>query len=206
MKKIILFSVLSVFIITACKRQQDNPSTVVTASYPVIKLTTKYYSIPVGAVRPTVAATATDTFYKVSVPIVTIDSAIHNFTPGLYEGTITATNQYGYTSYAYYWVAVTGVSTALTSGLAGHWIQAALNDSFSTDITELANGLFSSSNVNGVNIYSNPTGVVKDIFALTSNTTIAFSSGNTGTMNYIPIAGDTSMTYSTPSGSVTFSR
>ena len=206
MKKIVIISVLSVFIFSACKRQQDNPSTVVTASYPKITMTEKYYSIPVGAVRPTVLATAYDTFYKVSVPIVTIDSAIHNFVPGLYEGTISATNQYGYSSYANYWVAVTGVSTALTSGIAGTWIQPALSDSFSTTITMLANGLFSSSNVNGVNIYTNPTGVVSDIFALTSNTTLEFSSGTTGTLTYIPVAGDTSMTYSTPTGSVTFNR
>jgi len=206
MKKIILFSVLSVFLFSACKRQQDNPSTVVTASYPKITLTTKYYSIPVGSVRPTVAATAYDSFYKQSIPIVTIDSAIHNFAPGLYEGTISATNQYGYTSYANYWVAVTGVSTALSNTLAGHWIQPALNDSFSTNVTMLANGLFSSNNVNGVNFFSNPTGVVSDIFALTGNTTLAFSSGTTGTLSYIAVAGDTTMTYATPTGSVTFSK
>ncbi len=206
MKKIVLFSLLSALIITACKRQQDNPSTVVTASYPKITLTTKYYSIPVGAVRPTVAATAYDSFYKQSIQIVTIDSAIHNFVPGLYRGRVSATNQYGYTSYASYWVAVTGVSPALTDGIAGHWIQPALSDSFATNITMLANGLFLSSNVNGVNIYSNPTGVVADIFALTSNTTLVFSSGRTGTLSYIPIAGDTTMTYATPTGSVTFAR
>jgi len=193
--------------IGACKRQQDNPSTVVTASYPTIIFGQKYYSITVGSVRPTVNATAYDSFYKQSCQIVTIDSTIHNFVPGVYRGVIYATGQYGYTTYDTYYVAVTGVSAALSAQLAGHWMQNPLNDSISTNVTELATGLYSSSNVNGVNIYTNPTGVVYDLFALTSNTTIQFfTSGTVGTLSYTAIAGDTTMSYATPTGSVVFSK
>lgn len=195
---------MSLLVVSSCKKKEYNPSTVVTASFPKITFTTKYYSIGVGTVRPVVQATAYDSFYKQSCKLITVDSAINTFVPGFYTGTVWAQNQYGYVTYGTYYVAVTNVSSSMD--LSGHWIQSPTNDSISTNVVKLANGLYTSDNVNGVNIYTDAADIVKDYFVVTGNTTIAFASGNTGTLSYVALPGVSSMSYSTPTGSVVFSR
>ena len=204
MKKILLFTVLSLFVFAACKKQQDNPSTVITASYPKITFAQKYYSIPLGTVRPEVQATAYDSFYKETVRIITFDSTINNFVPGVYMATLLAQSSHGYATLDTYYVAVTNVAN--TMDLSGNWNQVPVNDSTSTTIVKLANGLYSSNNVNGVNLYTDPTNVVYDLFAVTTNTTIVFLSGNTATLTYNASPLVSTMSYTTPSGIVTFKR
>jgi hypothetical protein len=206
MKKILLLSIFSLLVVAACKKKEYNPSTVVTASFPKITVTQRYYSIPVGGVRPIVQATAYDPFYQKSLPIVTIDSSINNFVAGFYTGFITSQNQYGYVSSEPYYVAVTNISPLLD--LSGRWIQSTLNDSFSTDITRVpsANGLYFSNNVNGVNYFTDTTNIVGGYFVVTSPTTLIFDNGTPGTLVFVPIPGDTTMSYITPNGPITFSH
>jgi hypothetical protein len=205
MKKIVLLSVLSLLIISSCKKKEDNPSIVVTASFPTIVFSSQYYSVAVGSVRPVVQAVAYDSFYKETCKIITIDSAVNTFVPGFYTGTIWAQNKYGYVTYANYYVAVTNIAN--TMDLAGHWRQSSTDDSISTDIHKLANGLYRSTNVDGVNTWTNPTAVVEDYFVVTSPTSITFASGNTGTLSYIAIPGISTMTYDNSLGTtLTFTR
>ena len=196
---------MSLLVISACKKVENNPSTVVTASFPKITFTSKYYSINVGGVRPTVLATAYDTFYKQSCKIVTIDSNVNTFVPGIYKATIYASNTYGFTTYASYYVAVTSVAS--TMDLSGKWIQAAGNDSTATIVTKLANGFYSSNNVDGVNIFLAPSLQVSDYFVVTSNTNILFNKGTTATLTYVALPGVSTMSYTSSTGSaLIFSR
>jgi len=205
MKKILLFALLSVFVIASCKKKEPNPSTVVTASYPKITFSQQYYSVPVGSVRPLVQATAYDSFYKQSLRIITIDSSINTFVPGFYTGTIYAQNQYGFVTYANYYVAVTNVSDI--QDLSGHWKQFTPNDSFSTNIVKLATGLYSTSNVDGVNVFTNPTGVVSDYFVAIDASDIIFAnSGYIGTVIDNPAPGVDTIRYTTATGMVTFTH
>jgi hypothetical protein len=105
-----------------------------------------------------------------------------------------------------YYVAVTNVASSMD--LSGHWIQFPSNDSFSTNITKLANGLYSSNNVDGVNFFLNTAGVIQDYFVVTSNTSFMFtSSGTVGTLSYVPLPGVSTMTYtSSTGGTLIFSR
>ena len=205
MKRIFLLSILSLLVISACKKVENNPNTVVTASFPKITYTQQFYSVNVGGVRPTVQATAYDKFYNQNCKIITIDSNVNTFVPGIYTATIYASNSYGFTTYSNYYVAVTSVASSMD--LSGKWIQAPGNDSTATIVTKLANGFYSSNNVDGVNIFLAPSLQVSDYFVVTSNTNILFNSGNTATLAYVALPGVSSMSYTSSTGtSLLFSR
>jgi len=206
MKKIILLSLLALAVYSSCRKMQDNPSITVTASFPLITFQQQYYSIPVGGVRPTVLATAIDTFYKQTCKIVTIDSNVNTLVPGLYTAQVSAQNKYGYVSYANYYVAVTSVSDALD--LSGVYTNP-LNDSITAVVYKLATGLFYISNYNGVNNVSNAAGITPGYFAvtnLTSANNMSFTTGVTGTLSLVAVAGDTALVYNTSVGAVDFAK
>lgn len=206
MKKIFLLSFLSVVAFISCKKNQDNPSITVTASFPKITFQQQYYSIPVGGVRPTVLATAYDTFYKQTCKVVTIDSNVNTLVPGLYTAEVTAQNKYGYVSYANYYVAVTSVPDALD--ISGIYTDP-LNDSITAVVYKLTTGLFSISNYNGANNVSDPSGLTTGMFAvtnLTSANNMSFTTGITGTLSLVAVAGDTALVYTTSAGAVDFAK
>jgi len=203
MKKILLLAVLSIIIIPACKKQQNNPSIVVTASFPTITLSAKYYSIPVGGLHPTVQATAYDSFYHESCKIVTIDSGINSFVAGFYTGYITAKNLYGFVSYDTYYVAVTNISGALD--ISGTYTTPS-NDSITTVVSRLATGFYSTSNYSAVNSITNASAATSALFVITSGTTIVFNDGTPGILGLIPVLDDTTFSYNTAAGSVTFAK
>jgi hypothetical protein len=201
MKKILLCAVAFGVLVTSCKKKQDNPSITVTASYPTISwVATPYFSIPLGGTLPTNVATAYDSFYKEKETVVLADNTIVNMAPGLYSATASAQNKYGFSSSATYYVAVTGVSSALN--LAGTWTSPA-NDSIYTSVTSLANGFYLSNNVTGVNMINNSANAVSGLFVVTSDTSIVFdantaasyTSGSGALVLTIHVAGDTTMTY-----------
>jgi hypothetical protein len=213
MKKILLFTVLLTMVIASCKKKVNNPSITVTASFPTITFTpTMYFSIPVGGALPSNIATAYDSFYKQTLSVILIDSGVHNLVPGLYTGVATAKSQYGYVTNATYYVAVTNISG--TENLSGNWYQIPPlpGDSTATMVAQLANGFYSTSNVTGVNTVTDPADVTPAIFAVINDTTIQFGpsvagtiTSPTGTLNTtMHVLGDTSMTYATAAGTLTF--
>ena len=82
MKKIFLFSVLLAVVAASCKKDNGNPSITVTASFPTITLINNsypYFSIPLGSATPvgSAIATAYDSFYRESCPIVVVGNVVH---------------------------------------------------------------------------------------------------------------------------------
>jgi hypothetical protein len=198
MRKLLLLSVVIALAVSSCKKNQQTDSTTETASFPAITITSgEYYSIPQYALYPNVTATATDSFYSPTA-VQVVDSAIHTNVPGLYVGTVSARNKEGFTTYTSFYVAVTNISSALN--LSGTWLPVGgfvSSDSGATQIQELANGLYSTSNSADSNIYTGVS-VFPAIFAVTNDTTIVFPADNTnfyspGTLSLLP--GDTTITY-----------
>ena len=108
MKKIVIVFVLAVIATVGCKKKDNTVSMVVTASTPIVTITgPQYFSIPVGGSLPTIAATAYDTFYRQTLPVVIDQGGLDNTTPGLYSVTASAKNKYGYIGSASVYVAVT---------------------------------------------------------------------------------------------------
>jgi len=216
MKKIFLFAVLLTIVIASCKKKQNNPSITVTVSYPTITFApTMYFSIPVGGALPSNIATAYDSFYRQSLSVVLIDSSVHNLVPGLYTAIATATSKYGYISNSTYYVVVTNVST--TEDLSGNWYQIPLpmgGDSTATNVQKLANAFYSTSNVTGVNMVTDPVDVTPAIFAVINDTTIQFGPSVAGSITSptgilytgTHVLGDTTMTYATAAGTLVFSK
>jgi hypothetical protein len=212
MKKLLLLSVLTVFIISSCRKKDHAVSTTVTASYPTITFTNgQFFSIHVGGLRPAIVATAFDSFYREIDNVLIVDSTINNLVPGLYVGKASSKNHYGFIGSAYYYVAVTNVSDSMD--LSGRWLQVLFGDSTATDINKLAVGLYSTSNLEGVNMFTSTVGVTNGFFAVLNDTTIAFdpltvAAGNvtfpTGTLTLTPIVGDTTITYGIPGSMISF--
>ena len=212
MKKLLLLSVLAVLIISSCRKKDHAVSTTVTASYPTITFTNgQFFSIPVGGLRPTIIATAYDSFYKEIDNVLVVDSTVNNLVPGFYVGKAWAKNHYGLVGSAYYFVAVTNVSDSMN--LSGHWLQVMFNDSTATDIHKITRGIYSTSNLLGVNFILDPADYMSGYFAVLNDTTIAFdpltvASGNvtaaTGALTLTPTAGDTTITYGVSGGPVSF--
>jgi len=213
MKKIFLCAVLFSVIIASCKKKQNDPSIIVTASFPTITFSPSiYFSIPVGGQRPTGIATAYDSFYKQSLSVVLVDSTVNTLVPGLYEAIATSTSKYGYISYANYYVAVTNEPSS--EDLSGEWYQRPNADTTATIIQKLANGFYSTSNITGVDL--NTTAATAATFVVINDTTIQFDNtvagsvtSPTGILNMkIHIYGDTTMTYGVLAAgdSITFSK
>ena len=198
MRNIIIALALVVFVLASCKKNQNNVSTEVTYSAPIISFAggNIYYSIPIGGALPAISASAYDTVYKESDSVLLDQSSLDNTTPGLYIVTASAKNKYGMTSYASVYVAVTDINPAIN--LAGQYIRTSNSDT--VQISKLANGLYQTSNVAGT---TNVAYIVPAVFVQVDDTTIilpnqqtaqgALYGGNTG-INMSPL--DTTITYS----------
>ncbi len=174
MKKILIFSVLLAVLAISCKKQPADPSITVTVSYPTITFTgAQYYSIAVNGSLPSVAATAYDSFYHESCTVLLDASTLDNTTPGLYAVTASAKNKYGYKTYATVYVGVTNEPATLD--ISGIYYRLA-NPNRVANITKVANGMFMTDNIGGVDITTTPGSVVSAVFVVTSDTTIDFGS------------------------------
>jgi hypothetical protein len=152
----------------------------VTASYPTITIKSgQYFSFPVGGGplpdANNIVATAFDSFYQESLPIVVDASHLTNLSPGLYVATVSAKNKYGYVGYANIYVAITPISDTFDISGVYHVKNSTLVDTFRPAIvTKLGKGIFSTSNVFGADTGKNKKGVVPAVFAVTSTTSIDF--------------------------------
>ena len=175
MKKIFIGVALLTLIVSACKKKENNPSMVVTASFPKVSIVgSPYFSIQVGGALPNITATAYDSFYAEKENVIIDQSTLDNTTPGLYSVTISAKNRYGFIGYNSVYIAVTNVSDSLN--LTGYYFRS-LNPSRVTFITKLARGLFMTSNVGGVDTTAATSStLVPAIFAVTSDSTLSFGS------------------------------
>jgi len=210
MRKLLFLPVLLALVFTSCKKKEGTVSSVETASFPTITITSGlYYSVQQYALYPNLTVSVTDSFYNPTSYVV-IDSAIHTNVPGLYIGTVSARNKEGFTTYVPFYVAVTNISDSLN--LSGTWWLSGANrplDSISsTQITELANGLYTTSNAGGDSITSSS--VSQAIFAVTNTTTIVFPANanyySPGTLSMIP--GDTTISYvsATTGATITYKK
>ena len=230
MRKIILLSVLAAMAYAGCKKKENTVSKLVTVSYPTITVTSpKYYSFPVGGgPLPTSApnavnsilATAYDSFYHEKITPVIDVSHLSNLVPGLYIATLSAKNSYGFIGYAYVYVAITNVSD--TMDISGSYYRVVFAGDTSarnpTTVTKLATGLYSTSNVGGVDTGTQKASVIPAYFAVINSVTIDFGTQQTtsgiltasnSTLTFG--AGDTLLTYSLnltgfPSGPLTFAK
>ena len=174
MKRILILSVLLVVFAASCKKDQGDPSTTHTVSYPTITLTgAQYYSIAVNGALPTITATAYDTFYSEVCPVLLDLSTLDNTTPGLYAVTASSKNKYGMTSYKTVYVGVTNEPSTLDiSGV--YWRLA--TSTCVANISKVATGMFLTDNVGGVEIGTQAGSVVSAVFVVTSDTTLDFGS------------------------------
>ncbi len=174
MKRILILSVLLVVFAASCKKDQGDPSTPHTVSYPTITLTgAQYYSIAVNGALPTITATAYDTFYSEVCPVLLDLSTLDNTTPGLYAVTASSKNKYGMTSYKTVYVGVT--SEPSTLDISGVYWRLATSTRVA-NISKVATGMFLTDNVGGVDIVSQAGSVVSAVFVVTSDTTLDFGS------------------------------
>lgn len=175
MKKIFLLAILAGVAFAGCKKKESTVSVVYTYSAPIITIAgAQYYSIPVGGALPTISATAYDTFYLESYPVILDQSKLDNLTPGLYTVLATAKNRYGMTGTKSVYVAVTGVSDTLD--VSGWYIRNA-TPGRAAHITKLATGMFMTDNVGGVDTSDATTGAkISAVFVATSLTDIDFGS------------------------------
>ncbi len=83
-------------------------------------------------------------------------------------------------------------------------------DSTSTAVQKLSRGLYSTSNVLGVNMYTSASNVINAYFAVIDDTTIAFdpitvNAGVVASPGTLSLAtGDTTLSYTTEAGPVSF--
>ena len=146
MKKLLVIPFLAAIFFASCKKNTDTVSTEVTYSVPTITVNgAQYFSINVGGSLPSVSATAYDSFYKASYPVVIDASTLDNTTPGLYIVTLKSSNKYGMVGTAGVYVAVTDINPAID--LTGNYKR--LSNSAPAVVTKLANGLYRTSNISG---------------------------------------------------------
>ena len=207
MRKIFLISVLAVLAVTGCKKKHTDISQLVSVSYPTVKITSgQYFSFPVnGGPLPsanTIKATAYDSFYRESLPVVVDATSLTSIAPGLYTATVSAKNKYGYIGYAYVYVAITNVKDSMD--ISGNYLRS-LGAPVSTrpaKVKKVARGLYTTSNLGGVDINTQSSSILNAVFAVTSDTTIDFGMQNTPmgafstTGNMLSLApGDTTLQY-----------
>jgi len=178
MKKLFILSLIAAVGFTSCKKKENTVSELHTYSTPLITIAgDQYYSINTGGTLPTISATAYDTFYDETCPVIMDASSLDNSTPGLYAVTLSAKNKYGMKATKSVYVAVTDVASSID--LTG-WYQRNATPGRSAHITKLANGMFMTTNVGGVDTTDATTGVpVTAVFAVTSLTTIDFGTQET---------------------------
>lgn len=147
MKKYLVIPFLAVMAFTACRKKDNTASTLVTYSTPTIVVSgAQYYSIPVGGSLPSIVASAYDSFYKESYPVVIDQSTLDNTTPGLYIVSISAKNKYGMVGKSGVYIAVTNINPLIN--LAGDYFR--LSNLQTVTVTKLANGLYQTDNIGGV--------------------------------------------------------
>ncbi len=202
MRKYLVIPFLAVLAFTACKKKTNTVSTLVTYSTPTIIVTgDQYYSIKVGGSLPSIAATAYDSFYKESYPVVIDQSTLDNSTPGLYIVNISSKNKYGMKNTVGVYVAVTNISSAID--LSGEYKR--LSNSQSVYLTKLANGLYQTNNVGGVIPPS--TAIVPAYLVQVDDTTMSFPPQSTsqGTISGVDpqvsmVIADTTISYNISGG------
>lgn len=216
MKKILLFALVSLVVVSSCRRKENNVSLDVTVSYPQFHYPNgKYFSIKVGYPLPAVTAIATayDTFYKQACPVVVNFNAysnkqtgytttgVDNKTPGLYTASISSKNQFGFTNYDIIYVGVTNIPD--TMNLSGLWYDTTGTYPLNRidTVTKVATGMFTASNIYGADVVSDAADVYSGLFLVLDPNTIVFApatlniTGNSAVLN-LP-AFDTNMVYTT---------
>ena len=184
MRKILMLSVFAAVAFTACKKQEDTVSKLVTVSYPIVKISTpQYYSFPVGGgplpSANTIVATAIDTFYHETPKPVVDASKLSSLTTGLYIATVSAKNSYGYVGYGYVYVAVTDIPDSIN--ISGVYVRRlSASDSAIVHIKKLATGLYMSDNIAGVSS-TTPGFIMSGVFVMEGD-------GNTLDLNTQPNA------------------
>ena len=190
MKKYLLIPFLAVMAFTACKKKENSVSTLVTYSTPTISFSgSTYYSIPVGGVLPTIAASSYDSFYKEKYPVVIDQSTLDNTTPGLYVVSITSKNRYGMVGTSGIYVAVTNISPLIH--LEGTYQR--LSNLIQVNVARRANGLYEIDNVAGVNPATAPGSVVPAIFVQIDDSTMSFPTQSSTVGNIYGITPSISM-------------
>jgi hypothetical protein len=147
MKKFLLAAVVASLALSSCIQRDKRYSLVVPISYPTITFTgPQLFSIPTGGSLPAVSATAYDSLIGESYTVSLAGTdALDNTTPGLYIIQAQATNRYGFVSQENVYVAVTDIPTE--ADLSGQYLRT--GTSAIADVTEEANGLYSSDNLFG---------------------------------------------------------
>jgi len=171
MRKLLILSVFAALSITACKKKDAPVSTLYTYSTPTIIISgDQYYSIPVGGALPTITASAYDSFYLESAPVIMDQSTLDNTTPGLYVVTATSRNKYGMQSTKSVYVAVTDIPA--TVDVSGTYNRT--SNGVEVHVTKLANGLYLTDNVGGVDpsVPENAQFIIPAYFVQTSATEI----------------------------------
>ena len=169
MRKLLVIPFLAVMAFTACNKKDGTVSTLVTYSTPTVTLTgSQFYSINVGGSLPTIGATAYDSFYKTSYPVVIDKSTLDNTTPGLYVVYATAKNKYGMVGSVGVYIAVTDINPAIN--LAG--VYARQSNGQTVNLIRHANGLYETDNVGGVIPPSSA--IISAFFVQVDDTTISF--------------------------------
>jgi len=172
MKKLLVIPFLAVLALVACKRNDNSVSALVTYSSPTITLTGQsFYSINVGGSLPSISATAYDSFYRESYPVVIDQSTLDNTVPGLNIVYVKSANKYGMVATQGVYVAVTDISPLID--LSGNYQR--VSNSAPVVVTKLANGLYETNNVSGA-----LSGGQTAYFVQTDDTTIVLPSQITG--------------------------
>lgn len=178
MKKLLVIPVLAIFALASCSKKENDVSQIVTHSTPTINVTSsRYFSIPVNGTfdASQIHATAYDSFYKTSYPVVIDQSTLDVTTPGLDVINITSKNLYGMVGTATVYVAVTNIPA--TVNLAGRYIRISNNDTVT--VTKYATGLYSIDNAAGVLPGSTTAGVYfPAFFVQTDDTSMVFPPQN----------------------------
>jgi Domain of unknown function (DUF5011) len=202
MRKILLVAVLAALAYAGCKKKENDVSTTVTASYPIITINgSQYVTISVGGTFTPPSATAVDTFYHEKPTVVTDLGTLDNTVPGLYTVTYSAKNHYGFVGTKSLFVAVTNINDTLD--LSGWYIRNLVPGRVAF-VTKLSRGMFMTSNVGGVDTGDATTGAkISAVFAVTSLSSFTFGSqltsgGNlTSSLETLGLApADTTLNYS----------
>ncbi len=173
MKKILIALVLGAVAYTGCKKKEGIVSQIVTVSIPVVTITgDQYFSMHVGDPLPTVTAVAYDTFYRDSLPVLVDYDGVDVTEPGLYAIKASAKNRNGHVGVSQVYIAVTEVSDLMD--LTG-WYSRLGVGARSARITKVGRGIYTTSNLGGVDTTDASTGaVISAVFAVTSDTTVSF--------------------------------
>ena len=206
MKKILLCAALLSLMVTSCKKKENDPSKVVTVSFPVITLKSNYFVISVGNSLPSPSAvgSAKDTFYNTSVNLLLVDSTVNFLVPGVYQATASAQSKNGFISYQTYFVVVTSFRSGEVPNLAGNYYLAPSGFN-NTTVTADSSVFYTMSNFNAANTTTGS--LVSANFAVITDSTFAFTDANLGFTGAFSLAtGDTTITYA-PSGTpITYTK